>query len=119
MAASAAESAPVQLKSEDTLYSDIDYLYNALNYLSRTENHPVNKMETVSGLEITITSDMRRRLNALIPEEAMPTGDYLRLSDDKEFCMAEMKRSMQNNMAENAWPKTQYLWKLHPIFSPG
>jgi hypothetical protein len=117
MAAAAADSEPVLVKTEDTLYSDIDYLYNAMNYLNQTESHPVSKMETVSGLEITITSDMRRRLNGLIPEEAMPAGDYLRLSDDKEFCMGEMKRSMQNNMAETAWPKTQYLWKLHPIFS--
>ena len=28
-----------------------------------------------------------------------------------------MKRSMQNNMAETAWPKVQYLWKLHPLFT--
>lgn len=117
MAAAAADSAPVRVKTEDTLYSDVDYLYNAMNYLNQTERHPVSKMETVSGLEITITPDMRRRLNALIPEEAMPAGDYLRLSNDKEFCMDEMRRSMQNNMAETAWPKTQYLWKLHPIFS--
>lgn len=117
MAAATADSAPVRVKTEDTLYSDVDYLYNAMNYLNQTERHPVSKMETVSGLEITITPDMRRRLNALIPEEAMPAGDYLRLSNDKEFCMDEMRRSMQNNMAETAWPKTQYLWKLHPIFS--
>lgn len=117
MAAATEDSEPVQVKTEDTLYSDIDYLYNAMNYLNQTENHPVFRMETVSGLEISITPDMRRRLDALIPEEAMPTGDYLRLSDDKEFCMGEMKRSMQNNMSETAWPKTQYLWKLHPIFS--
>lgn len=117
MAAASADSAPVHVKTEDTLYSDIDYLYNAMNYLNQNGNHPVSKMETVSGLELTITPDMRRRMKALIPEEAMPTGDYLRLSDDKEFCMSEMKRSMQNNMAETAWPKTQYLWKLHPIFS--
>ena len=44
-------------------------------------------------------------------------GEYIRLSDDKRFCMNEMKRSMQNNMAETAWPKVQYLWKLHPLFN--
>ncbi|MDD4769694.1 MAG: DEAD/DEAH box helicase, partial [Eubacteriales bacterium] len=117
MAAASADSAQVQVKTEDTLYSDVDYLYNAMNYLNQNESHPVSRMETVSGLEITITPDMRRRLKALVPEEAMPAGDYLRLSDDKEFCMGEMKRSMQNNMAETTWPKTQHLWKLHPIFS--
>jgi hypothetical protein len=31
--------------------------------------------------------------------------------------MHEMRRSMQNNMAETAWPKTQYLWRLHPILN--
>lgn len=117
MAAASADSSPVQVRTEETLYSDVDYLHHAMNYLNRTESHPVAKMETVSGLEITITPDMRRRLKALMPEEAMPARDYLRLSDDKDFCMGEMRRSMQKNMDETAWPETQYLWKLHPIFS--
>lgn len=29
----------------------------------------------------------------------------------------DMKRCMQNDLAETAWPATQYLWKLHPIFN--
>ena len=29
--------------------------------------------------------------------------------------MSEMKRSMQNNMEDTAWPQIQYLWALHPI----
>ena len=53
-------------------------------------------------MEVTVTPDMRKRLTALLPDEAMPQGDYLRLSDDKEFCMGEMKRSMQNNMAKGS-----------------
>lgn len=117
MAAATTESASVKLRTEETLFTDMEYLNNALNYLNRTESHPVTKMETVSGLEISITSDMRRRLKALIPEEALPKGEYLRLSDDKGFCMEEMRRSMQNALDEDAWPKIQYLWKLHPIFS--
>lgn len=52
-----------------------------------------------------------------MPEEALPAGETLRLSDDKAFCMQEMRRSMQNNMAETAWPTTQYLWPLHPIMT--
>lgn len=103
--------------SDETLFSDIDYLEQAFTYLNRTENHPVERLQTVSGLDVKVTPDMRRRLNALVPDEAMPQGDTLRLSDDKEFCMQEMRRSMQNNMAETAWPKTQYLWKLHPILN--
>ena len=117
MAASAEDSAPVQVKSDETLFSDIDYLNQAFAFLNRTESHPVTRLQEVSGLEVMITPDMRKRLNALLPDEAMPQGDYLRLSDNKDFCMGEMKRSMQNNMAETAWPKVQYLWKLHPLFT--
>ena len=117
MAAAERDFAPVQVKSDETLFSDIDYLNQAFAFLNRSESHPVSRLQEVSGLEVMITPDMRKRLTALLPEEAMPQGDYLRLSDDKEFCMAEMKRSMQNNMAETAWPKVQYLWKLHPLFT--
>ena len=107
----------VEVKNDETIFSDLDYLQHAIAYLNRTESQPVEKLETVSGLDIKLTPDLRRRLHALVPEEAMPEGDTLRLSDDKQFCMQEMKRSMQNNMAETAWPKTQYLWALHPILT--
>ena len=103
--------------SDETLFTDIDYLTQALSYLNQSESHPVEKLETVSGLDIRITEDMRRRLRALVPEEALPEGETLRLSDDTKFVMDEMRRSMQNNMADTAWPKTQYLWQLHPIFT--
>jgi len=117
MAASEEDAAPVQVKADDTLFSDLEYLNQAFAFLNRSESHPVSRLQEVSGLEVMITPDMRKRLTALLPEEAMPQGDYMRLSDDRDFCMAEMKRSMQNNMAETAWPKVQYLWKLHPLFT--
>jgi superfamily II DNA or RNA helicase len=103
--------------TDDTLFSDIDYLTYALTYLNQKESMPVEKLKTVSGLDIKLTDDMRRRLSALVPEEALPEGDTLRLSDDKKFCMEMMRESMQNNMADTAWPKAQYLWPLHPILS--
>lgn len=103
--------------TDETLFSDIDYLSQALSFLNQNESHPVEKLSTVSGLDIKITEDMRRRLRALVPEEALPQGDTLRLSDDRTFVMKEMRRSMQNNMADTAWPKTQYLWQQHPIFT--
>lgn len=117
MAASEEDKEPVQVKSDETLFSDIDYLNQAFAFLNHSESHPVERLQAVSGLEVMITPDMRKRLTALLPEEAQPSGDYMRLSDDKAFCMSEMKRSMQNNMAETAWPKVQYLWKLHPLFT--
>jgi superfamily II DNA or RNA helicase len=111
------ETAPsIEIKTNETLYKDIDYVQSAMTYFTRTERHPIQKLQTVEGIEIELTPDLKRRLLATIPEEAMPSNDYLRLSPDKSFCMQEMKRSMQNNMSETAWPKTQYLWSLHPIF---
>ena len=107
----------VAVKEDRTLFSDIDYLQHSIAYINRTESQPVERLQTISGLDIKLTPDLRRRLRAFVPEEAMPQGETLRLSDDKQFVMQEMVRSMQNNMAETAWPKTQYLWALHPILS--
>lgn len=119
--AAASESEEVKEESvtveKDTLFNDIEYLYQALAYLNKTENYPIERLQTVSGLDIKLTPDMIRRLKAVIPEEALPPGETLRLSDDKAFCMEQMKISMQKNMDEAAWPSTQYLWKLHPIFA--
>lgn len=103
--------------TDETLFSDINYLCQALSYLNQSESQPFEKLKTVSGIDIKMTPDMLRRLKALVPEEALPAGETLRLSDDKAFCMEEMRKSMQNNMAETAWPQTQYLWPLHPIMT--
>lgn len=103
--------------SDETLFTDKEYLEQAVQYLNQTDSNPVQELQTVSGLDIRLTPEMERRLRALIPEEAMPQGETLRLSDDKAFCMEQMCTSMQKNMDEAAWPSSQYLWKLHPIFS--
>lgn len=112
-----AEEKHSDIVDDDTLFSDMEYLYQALTYLNQAESHPVEKLKTVSGLDIKLTPDMIRRLKAVIPEEAMPHGETLRVSDDKSFCMEQMRSSMQKNMDEAAWPTTQYLWKLHPVLS--
>ena len=103
--------------SDETLFTDKEYLEQAVQYLNQTDSNPVQELQTVSGLDIRLTPEMERRLRALIPEEAMPQGETLRLSNDKAFCMEQMRTSMQKNMDEAAWPSSQYLWKLHPIFS--
>lgn len=105
-----------ELATDETLFTDVEYLKNALVQFSQSEPISFEDMRTVQGLEIRLTPELERRLGALLPEEAMPGTDYLRLSPDKRFCMEEMKRSMQSNLEESAWPKTQYLWALHPIF---
>ena len=116
--AEADEDAPeAETITDETLFSDINYLCQTLSYLNQSESQPFEKLKTVSGIDIKMTPDMLRRLKALVPEEALPAGETLRLSDDKAFCMEEMRKSMQNNMAETAWPQTQYLWPLHPIMT--
>lgn len=119
--AAAGETEEEEEKSEtitdETLFSDLDYLEQALHFLNQKESQPVKRLQTVSGLDVTLTPEMQRRLRAVIPEEALPKGEILRVSDDKKFCMKQMRNSMQKNMDEFAWPATQYLWKLHPILS--
>lgn len=95
--------------SDETLFTDKEYPEQAVQYLNQTDSNPVQELQTVSGLDIRLTPEMERRLRALIPEEAMPQGETLRLSDDKAFCMEQMRTSMQKNMDEAAWPSSQYL----------
>ncbi|MDR2752369.1 MAG: DEAD/DEAH box helicase, partial [Clostridiales bacterium] len=115
--ASGNDEAPTETVDDDTLFSDLNYLKTALEHLSEKESDVVKKLETISGLEIKLTPDMRRRFKALLPDEAIPSSDYMRVTTDKEFAMEEMMRSMQSSISETAWPKTHYLWKLHPVFT--
>lgn len=116
MQGAADKTIKTEVHEDETFFSDVNYIRNAMNYFAKDDKNPVHNLETVEGVEIKITPELRRRLITLIPEEAMPQTDYLRLSPDKNFCMHEMKRSMQNNMSETAWPTTQFLWAIHPIF---
>ena len=116
MKAASQGEAPPEVSVDHTLFNDIEYLRAAFTYFSSAERHPLRNLQTVEGVEIEITTELKRRLSAVLPEETMPSTEYLRLSPDKSFCMKEMERSLQNSMSESAWPATQYLWPLHPIF---
>ena len=107
----------VEYSDEETLFSDIDYLKNALDIFTDTEEIKYSDLSRTQGVEIKLTGNVKKRIKKLIPPEAMPSDDYLRLSPDREYCLNDMKRCMQNDLAETAWPATQYLWKLHPIFN--
>jgi superfamily II DNA or RNA helicase len=108
---------PARVSDDDTLFDDLDYVKTAIPYFSKNARTAVQNLQTVYGVEISISDELRRRLSALLPDEAMPSEDYLRLSPDKKFAMSEMVRSMQNNLSETAWPATQFLWRLHPLFT--
>ena len=87
--------------SDETLLTDKEYMSQALSFLNQSVSHPVEELQTVSGLDVKLTEEMRRRLRALVPEEALPEGETLRLSDDKAFCMEEMKRTTEPELDEN------------------
>ena len=117
MASTDEEDTRVEYNEEETLFSDLDYVRNAISVFNDKEDYHLTEMKSVEGVEIKLTTELKRKLSKVLPEEAMPNDDALKLSIDKAFCMKEMKRCMQNDMAERAWPSTQYLWKMHPIFN--
>lgn len=109
------EPADMGTVEDATLMSDYDYLRATLTYLSQQQRYTVSEMSSVKGLEIGLTDDMKRRWRNVLPDEAMPVDGFLRLSPDRDFCAQENRRSLQNALAENAWPAVHYLWKQHPI----
>lgn len=110
------EEIKVECSDEETLFSDLDYVQAALDVFTDTEEIKYAPLSKTSGIEIKLTDNVKSKIRKIMPPEAMPSDDYLRLSVDKHYCMQDMKRCMQNELAEAAWPATQYLWKLHPIF---
>lgn len=107
---------PIQYDDEGTLFSDLDYLKSALDVFTDTEEVKYAPLTNANGVEIKLTDTIKKKMSRLIPPEAMPANDYLRLSTDKTYCMNAMKKSMQNSITESAWPDTHYLWRLNPVF---
>ncbi len=110
-------SVKIEYSDEETLFSDLDYVKNAIDVFSDTEEIKYQDLSAAKGIEIKLTDNIKKKISRLMPPEAMSSDDYLRLSPDREYCMKDMQRCMQNELAEDAWPATQYLWKLHPIFN--
>lgn len=108
------DTVKIEYSDEETLFSDLDYVKNALDVFTDTEEIKYADLTATQGVEIKLTDNVKKKISKLMPPEA---GDYLRLSPDKVYCMKDMSRCMQNELAETAWPATQYLWKLHPIFN--
>ncbi|MCR5661698.1 MAG: DEAD/DEAH box helicase family protein [bacterium] len=108
-----AASVRTEIVKDKTLFSDEDYLRQALPLTAQCE---IRNFITGRGFEINMSDDLKRRLRGIIPDEAMPDGDYLALTADKALCRDEIKRSQRTGSQVQKWPQVQYLWKLHPIF---
>ncbi len=110
------ENTPCETVNDITLYTDKEYLLQAISVFNEKSEHIANELEIADSVEIELTDEMKRRLKAQIPDEVFLAGNKLKLSPNKEFIMDEMKRCMQNDLSEEAWPQTQFLWGLHPIY---
>ena len=101
---------------DQTLMSDQDFLDGTIHVLAETHSYKVIPLHTAEGLEIRWTQDMQRRFRNILPPEAIPAvDDWLYVSPDKAFVAQENRRSLQNALEEDTWPKVHYLWRQHPI----
>ena len=113
--AAAKPSAPETVEDR-TLMSDKDFLEGTVRLLAETHPYKVLPLHDAEGLEIRWTPDMQRRFRNVLPPEAAPTVDeWLMVSSDKDFVARENRRSLQNALEEDSWPKVHYLWRQHPI----
>ena len=110
------ESKGPETVEDHTLMSDMDYLEGTIRLLAETRPYKVASLHDAEGLEILWTPDMQRRFRNILPPEASPAiDDWLMVSPDKAFVAGENRKSLQNALEEDSWPKVHYLWPQHPI----
>ena len=105
-----------ETEEDHTLMSDKDFLEGTVRLLAETHPYKIMPLHDVEGLEIRWTQDMQRWFRNILPPEAAPAIDeWLYVSPDKVFVAKENRRSLQNALEEESWPKVHYLWRQHPI----
>ncbi len=105
-----------ETEEDHTLMSDKDFLEGTVRLLAETHPYKIMPLHDAEGLEIRWTQDMQRRFRNILPPEAAPAIDeWLYVSPDKDFVARENRRSLQNALEEESWPKVHYLWRQHPI----
>ena len=107
-----------KISNDETLYSDTEYLFQAMKYFNQSDEHPISKLETVHGVDIKLSPDLKYRIKKLLPAEIanmFKDKNTLRLVSDKTYCMNEVRKCQQEKNGD-AWPEVQYLWPLNPIF---
>ena len=112
----AATESGTETVEDRTLMSDMDFLEGTIRLLAETRPYKVMPLQDAEGLEIRWTQDMQRRFRNVLPPEAAPAIDeWLMVSPDKSFVARENRKSLQNALEEDSWPKVHYLWQQHPI----
>ncbi len=122
--AESTSAAPCEIKERKTLFSESAYIRRAADYLNgddapkemKDDAFTAEPLMAISGVELSVNASMRARFDAILPDEAKPSGGKLKLTDDKNHIMKEIRRSLRKAAEDAAWPTIHYLWALHPIF---
>lgn len=115
LARDATDMVNVKTVNAETIYKDSEFLEAGIKQLSQREEYRLSRLETEEGFNIIMTADMLRRLKAIMPDEALPESNTLRVSDNRAYCLEEMKKHMSQSNEANRWTDVQYLWCQHPL----
>lgn len=92
---------------------DFEYIETALQHLhsARGQDLDFDLKPEDRRVRLTATDEIEKRFDRL-PDEIWPSEGVFYLSADPDEVQSAIRQSRQE---ERAWPRTQYLWKLHPI----
>lgn len=100
-------------KSPSLFDGDLSYLDLALDHLRDEEQVVSTVKRTDKLIELELPKDLERRFRRL-PSEVLPKDKVVLLCSDAKRIQEEIKACRSE---ENAWPRLQYLWPLHPVVS--
>jgi ERCC4-related helicase len=92
---------------------DYAYMETALRHLREQDdqNLDMTLQPDDQRVRVTANDEIKKRFKRL-PDEIWPEDGVFHLSSDPDAVQAAIKQSRQE---EHAWPRTQYLWELHPL----
>ncbi|MBE0645533.1 MAG: DEAD/DEAH box helicase [Bacteroidetes bacterium] len=91
---------------------DWSYAREAMEFLHGARGAKAEFDDDRRVLTLEAPKDLRHRFR-MMPREVLPDDHQLALTDDVARMQEEVRRCRQD---EEAWPKLQYLWELHPVF---
>ncbi|MDB2155158.1 DEAD/DEAH box helicase [Clostridium butyricum] len=109
------DSSEDKKSNHSTLFKDVKYLEDALTYFNQKSKYNFKRLQQSEQIEIDLNTEIKERLKDIMPEDALPKDEILRLSPDAELIQKKIVESRQEKIENEAWPKVQYLWAMHPI----
>lgn len=103
-----------QIASMPSLFpDDYSYVKTALHKLQQSETLLIQweSFDDTREIALTLNPELEARYHFL-PRETHPHDEHLILSADPNAMQKEIRNARKE---ENAWPKKQYLWSIHPV----